>query len=172
VIVLGSVSPIKAAALLDAMKRANMTSTTMGVAASSGVDEQPIDGMTAIGAQNRAIEALRMCPAADFAVGVESGIFRLFGRWMDHTVVVVQTRVHIEPIAVATSVGIAIPENCVMAAMEAGLDKHTAGRIFADRHGGYPADMTTTLTGGRLTRQGLIGDAVYAALVQAFGGTA
>lgn len=75
----GSTNPVK----LEAVRRAFSKFWEVevkGVKVESGVSDEPI-GIEAIeGARNRAREALRILNA-DFGVGIEGGIFHLFGKY-------------------------------------------------------------------------------------------
>ncbi len=76
-IVIGSTSPVKSAATLIAFKQVFPQEEFQieGVSAPSGVANQPFsDQDTFRGAANRSDGALKLCPTADYWVGIEGGL--------------------------------------------------------------------------------------------------
>lgn len=74
-VAVGSANGVKVAAVLEEFTRTTRIATDVkGFAVASGVAEQPRDGETLIGAQNRARAALAAWPEADYAVGIEAGL--------------------------------------------------------------------------------------------------
>lgn len=76
-IIVASTNPVKIRAALDGFQRMfpDQTFTAEGVAAVSGVSDQPMtDAETRQGAYNRVKNARETHPAADFWIGLEGGI--------------------------------------------------------------------------------------------------
>lgn len=169
-IALGSTSRHKVAALRDALDRAGMDGVAVtAYDAASGVAAQPLGEEVDVGAENRAREALDRAPVSiEYAVGVESGLsYRRWGHVDFAVAVVMRRRLH-RVVGFATSVGIPIPLEAVEASIRSRRQR-TAGQCLADRiQGVNPTDPHTTLTNGRLSRQQLLTDAIYAALIQVF----
>lgn len=74
-VVVGSINPVKIAAVRAVVERAWPGGEVRGVAAESGVPAQPFgDDETRRGARTRAHAALMSDPAADLGVGLEGGV--------------------------------------------------------------------------------------------------
>jgi non-canonical (house-cleaning) NTP pyrophosphatase len=139
--------------------------------APSLVDAQPIGWeMGELGAENRAFFSLAAEPEADYGLGVESYFERRRTLWLDLAAVAVVERSTMRVVAQSTSVGVAMPERYVLEAIRRGTQQWTAGQVFAEEHPGVKAcDWHGAVTGGLLGREGLMADALYAALVQVHG---
>lgn len=166
---LGSTSPHKYAAVKAALGMAQMPDVeVIRVDALSGIDAQPIGGdLAALGAENRARDAVRKTARdVTYGIGIESGVELRRGVWLDiATVVLVQHDVD-KPIALATSIGIPVPAEDVLLALSAGIRTNTAGGAFALRTGQSATDWHSSITGGRISREDQLTEAVYAALIQ------
>jgi len=174
IIALGSTSSHKVAALMDALAAAEVRADIVQYPTVSGVGEQPISAQEATcGAFKRATTAMLNSQATGFrvsySVGVESGIEERGGVWLDIATVVIlkPTLEGPELAALTTSVGVPMPKQYVDECLDAGPCTHTVGEFYAAARGGDKTDITTTLSGSKLTRQGLLADAIYAALVMA-----
>ncbi len=81
----GSVNPVKIEAAREALSRYFDNAEVVGIAAESGVADQPIGDETYLGAENRAAEMLRIDNekdlGADLFIGIEGGITKIRGRW-------------------------------------------------------------------------------------------
>ncbi|KAK3376052.1 inosine triphosphate pyrophosphatase-like protein [Lasiosphaeria ovina] len=76
-IAVGSLNPVKIDAALEGFRSVfpGATFSATGVLANPGVDSQPfLDGMALLGAWNRAQHVLRLCPDADYWVGIQGGV--------------------------------------------------------------------------------------------------
>ncbi len=92
IVVVGSTNPVKVEATENAFSRAfNEDVEVRSVKVDSGVRSQPVDEEVMIGAMNRAKMAMKLVEA-DFSVGIEGGLFRLFGRYFCAGFVVVMDR--------------------------------------------------------------------------------
>ena len=165
-IVLGSQSEIKRNALRGALLRANRPEVrTAFYKARSGINEQPFGAdMMALGAMNRAQYVVNSDARYDlaYAIGVESGLEFVLGEWIDRSAVVVLDQGG-RKVAFTMSLGIPFPEEAVRRCLDAGPVVHTAGQFMRHSHGGSAQDGTATLTKGRLTRESVLTDAIYAA---------
>ncbi len=91
-VVVGSTNPVKVKATKDAFSKAfGEDIEVLSVKVESGVKSQPVDEEVMIGAMNRAKRAMELVEA-DFSVGIEGGLFRLFGRYYCAGFVVVMDR--------------------------------------------------------------------------------
>ena len=84
-VLVGSRNPVKLEATKEAFSAYFGTVEVTGIGVSSNVSNQPIDDETFAGARNRAFEMKRIDEArdfnAEFFVGIEGGITKLFHRW-------------------------------------------------------------------------------------------
>lgn len=144
------------------------------------IDAQPMGGnMAALGAENRAIGSieanLMLGCNVRFGVGSESFITIKRGFAVDTTTVVF-VRLDTDPqrtsersyttIALADSIGIPIPLEYAVEAMERGVRTTTAGRCLEDSKNVDAKNWHKQFTQGQLSRYDLIEDAFYAALCQ------
>ncbi len=79
----GSVNPVKAAAVEDAFAAYFARVTVEGVPVPSGVADQPVGDETMVGARNRArtLAARGDAAGVGYHVGIEGGIVQLADRW-------------------------------------------------------------------------------------------
>ena len=83
-VLVGSTNPVKVAAVKEVFGRYFKKITVEGIATQSGIPEQPIGDEIFTGAQNRAQELWRKNQnKADFFVGAEGGIRKIYRRWFD-----------------------------------------------------------------------------------------
>lgn len=132
-IALGSTSPIKLAALTTVAKGFNQQAEIVAVPARSGVNEQPAGyDETYKGALNRAQAAFEAVPDADFAIGIESGLFPHGVSFADCAVAValVPGKRALKAYA-ARSAPLGFPAECVRAARKAGFATTTVGQVMA-----------------------------------------
>ncbi|HSD12393.1 MAG TPA: DUF84 family protein, partial [Patescibacteria group bacterium] len=159
VIRIGSTSGIKLRALREACARLGIDAAIAAVAVPSGVPAQPCGrDETLRGARNRARAA---ASAGCWSVGVENGIVREDGRWLDVAAVVI---VAPGQEAVAWSEAVELPEAYVIAAEARGFGRTTVGAVIAEATGCAPDDPHAFLTGGARTRGGILADALVEAL--------
>jgi inosine/xanthosine triphosphatase len=84
-ILVGSKNPVKVSSVEEAFKNYFPNIEVMGIEVASGVSNQPIGDETFAGAKNRAF-ALKQINVeqnlnADFFVGIEGGIIKLYEKW-------------------------------------------------------------------------------------------
>ena len=84
-IYVGSKNPVKVKAVEKAFSKFFSDPIVVGKEVESGVSEEPIGDEVWIGAENRA-KALRKYDA-DYYVGIEGGLFHLYGKWFEFGVV-------------------------------------------------------------------------------------
>lgn len=178
---IGTTSPHKVGALQDALARPSHPLSDIATdilpfdVSSGGVDVQPFGiALGSMGSENRAAYGLMHAPEALYSLGVESYLELVRGTWLDiaHVTLVQRcrsARTMYEVVGTATSLGIPFPEEAVLAALREGAGKHTAGKHVAARLGGDATDPHATLTGGKLTRRGLLTDAIFATFLQVRG---
>jgi len=84
-ILVGSKNPVKIDAVKEAFLKYFNDVSVEGIEVDSGVSVQPVNDETYRGAQNRALKLKEMNDnqnlGADFFVGIEGGIAKLFNRW-------------------------------------------------------------------------------------------
>lgn len=85
IILVGSTNPVKIEAAISAFQKHYDEINVIGIDVSSGVNDQPIGDETFIGAENRAI-ALKTKDNeehrnANYFVGIEGGITKVYNRW-------------------------------------------------------------------------------------------
>jgi len=79
-VAVGSDNPVKVEAVRRAFNRFFDEVKVIGVKVESGVPPQPINGDVIQGAKNRASKALALTKA-DYAVGIEGGVFGILGSY-------------------------------------------------------------------------------------------
>lgn len=87
-VVLGSTSELKYAAVVSAIEQVGIDAQVIAVKTVSGVGEQPVEGETLVGACNRANYAALAVPDALFSVAIENGVFKRGGDYVDIAIVV------------------------------------------------------------------------------------
>ncbi len=92
-VLVGSVNPVKVAAVQEVFASYFSDVEVVGVAVESGVPTQPVGDETFEGAENRVRALLRLNGeqglGAQYCVGLEGGINQLHGRWFSYGVLCV-----------------------------------------------------------------------------------
>lgn len=161
----GSKNPIKIACVLEAAREYWPGAKAIGVAAESGVSNQPItDHETFTGALNRARLALDHTPAADFGVGVEGGIVEdEDGMWTYAWVVLVDRE---GTVGKGQSGRFELPPG-VIALIRSGMELgHADDQFFGRENSKQNEGAIGILSDGRITRPGLYKPAVTFALLR------
>lgn len=162
IITVGSTSSIKVSAVRMALARAGIAADVVAHASQSGVNAQPVGrDETLRGASNRARAAAAAVPGSA-GVGIENGIVREDGRWIDVAAVVIVGEDGRE--TVAWSEAVAVPDVFVDEAAARGFGGVTVGAVIAEREGSTPDDPHAMLSGGRRTRAAILADALASAL--------
>lgn len=85
-VLVGSQNPVKVDAVKEAFSKYFQDVETIGMKVSSDVPDQPFDEQTYEGAKNRALALKKISEEqnldADFFVGVEGGVIKLYGNWL------------------------------------------------------------------------------------------
>mgnify|MGYP000999353550 CR=1 FL=1 len=165
-IVVGSKSKHKLGAVGSALFHFGIPHTLLSCDVETDTPAQPCSWhQVQDGATRRAIGALRNFPEALVGVGIESGLFFVRqGQVLDIAFLSLVDNNGRE--FIATSQGVMFPANAVAEARSRGFKNVTAGQIIAERFGGDHTDPHTTLTEGRVTREGLLTDGLRALFAQ------
>lgn len=92
-VVIGSTNQAKIAAVTAVFESAFNSVSILSVAAESGISEQPMtDDESIQGAINRADDAMRQRPGADYAVGLEGNVAMIAGRMLLHGWVAIRSQ--------------------------------------------------------------------------------
>lgn len=166
-IVVGSTNPLK----IEAVKKAcrlfyvNENVTVRGIETSSGQYEQPVGfEKTYAGALTRANIARRTDSTA-IAVGIENGIIPVDNETVFDIAIVVVIDSD-GRIITSTSSGVTLPIQDVQEARERGFKTTTVGSIMAERLGCDPADPHSSITGGTVSREETLINALIIILSQ------
>ncbi|MEM7282361.1 MAG: inosine/xanthosine triphosphatase [Pseudomonadota bacterium] len=164
-VVVASKNPVK----VDATRKAfttvfpNKPLDVVSVSTDSGVSDQPTtDQETRLGAINRARNAARARPDAEFCVGIEGGVEviddQLFAfAWM--------TVLKDQKVATNRSATLPLPPR-VMSLMDEGLELGEANdQVFATHNSKQKGGAFGLLTDGKLTRGGIYTQTLIIALV-------
>lgn len=159
-IAVGSANHVKVEAVREVMERIYGDAIIIPRDVPSGVPEQPFGDETYRGALNRARAALGDC---DLSVGIEAGVFELYGELIDIQHCVVLDRDG--RVTVGMGSGFAYPPE-VAGMVRSGM---TVGRAMDALHGresvGHSEGAIGILSRGLLDRKGLTQQAVLAAMV-------
>ena len=119
------------------------------------------------GARTRAREALVAVASAEYGLGIESQLIEIdMAHYLDIGVVCLWKR-GAETAIYTTSPGILCPAEYVRESLRTGR-RTTAGTFFAAATGAAHDDWHSHLTGGRLSREDLLEQAIFPALCLAF----
>lgn len=150
-IVVGSKSKHKIAAVVEALDLCHIDASVEGVAAPSGIPEQPSGvEQTRMGASNRASNAQKAEPVADMWIGIESGLVSAYGSFYDTAFVVL-----LLPNGLGYSAmcgGHSVPKAYVDEAHRKGFGAFTVGSVMAEQTGCDATDGTSHITGGVVSR--------------------
>ncbi len=162
-VAVGSKNPVKIAAVKEAFESFfSQTVDVVGVAVKSGVPDQPTDSETWQGALNRALNAFKAVEAVDYAVGIEAGIFRAFGRYFVANSVVIICKDGLR--AFGMSPWFEIPEWVAKSSTAMGELERVVERIYRRENIGEKEGLIGILTRGLMPRKELTKAGVIAAL--------
>lgn len=163
-IVVGSASVLKIEAVQAAIDLLGLEAEIVGVAAESGVPNQPYGReQTLEGAMNRA-RAAREAGKGAYAIGIENGLVPSGDAVLDIAFVVV-----FDPAGrrlVRRSLGVAVPRELVEMSLQSG-QRTTAGKLEADRSGCDHADPHRFWSNGQTNRKQILVKALCAVLLPA-----
>lgn len=157
-IIVGSKSKHKINAVIRACAILGIVAQVVGVEAPSGVDEQPqgLD-ITTAGAANRLRAAREQASADDWVIAMESGVMRIGGgHVIDVAILCVSTPTGQEYYGISS--GTPFPLGDYLEAQRRGFKDTTVGMITRERTGCDSADVTTHLTGLRVSREDTLVD--------------
>jgi inosine/xanthosine triphosphatase len=166
-VLVGSVNPVKVAAVRDAFAPHFLGVEVIGVPVESGVAAQPVGDETFVGAENRARALVRINAArglgASFGVGLEGGIAQLHERWFAFGVIGIADVTG--RLGFGVSPQFELPPGItgdLLSGIELGevMDR-LAGEQNTKQRGG----AIGVLTGGRITRRELYAQGVAMALI-------
>lgn len=136
-----------------------------GYEAASGVPETPYDAETFHGAQNRARDAKAHMPAAaDYYIGLESGLVEQYGHIYEEAWSVVLTADGKE--YAGYSSGLKVPDYVLQKMDELKIKHNEVMTILEQEHGKLPNDTWGSYSGGMLIREISLEEAIRNALVQ------
>ena len=169
----GSLSEHKIGAVRDACEALGIDADVVGIAAKSGVNEQPLGAFeTTYGAKVRANEAWRSSEGVpDIAIGIESGIIPLVDpqrdgieeEYVDCAFVCLRAG---EYRILTQSAGHMVDPQDVREARRRGFDKNTVSSVTRERTNCDATDSTPWYTGGMVSRKECLQHAVKIALAQ------
>lgn len=165
-VIVASRNPVKIAAVREAFERClpDLPWKFEGITAVSGVSDQPVgDEETRTGARNRAKDARRLQPDADYWVGLEGGIDKI-----DDCLFAFAWMVVIGPegrVGQSRSVSLPLPPP-IQRLVDSGMELGEANdRVFATANSKQAGGAFGLLTDGRFTREGIYTQTVMIALV-------
>ena len=161
-VVVGSASQLKIDAVASAFASLRIKGVVVdGVAVESSVDDQPFDlAQMEIGARTRARNAKVLSPGADYYIGIENGIvMESIEDWFDVPCVVVHDAEGRE--SVAYGAHFPIPQWAVDRTIHRDSE---LGVIVQELAGGGEKDPMTYFSGGTVSREAILTQAVCCAL--------
>jgi inosine/xanthosine triphosphatase len=165
-VIVASHNPAKIRAVNDAftLQFSNETIELIPLSVESGVSEQPLsDKETRLGARNRAQNACKLQPEADFWVGLEGGIETIDGQLMAFAWMAVVGNGR--KIGEARTVTLPLPP-AVKTLMDQGLELGDANdQVFSTVNSKQQGGAFGLLTNGLYTREGVYTEALVIALV-------
>jgi len=169
----GSLSEHKIGAVRDACEALKIDAEIVGIAAKSGVNEQPFGAFeTTYGAKARANDAWRSGGSVpDIAIGIESGIIPLVDphregvdeEYVDCAFVCLRAG---EYRILTQSAGHMVDPQDIREARRRGFDKNTVSSVTRERTNCDATDSTPWYTDGMISRKECIQQAVKIALAQ------
>ncbi len=159
-IAVGSANHVKVEAVRSVMERIYGDVTIVPRDVPSGVPEQPFGDETYQGARNRAERALGDC---DMSVGIEAGVFEMYGELIDiqHCVIVDKEG----RITVGTGSGFAYPPEIASEVRGGRTVGQAVDSLYSKTGVGHSEGAIGLLSKGLLDRKGLTEQAVLAAMI-------
>lgn len=163
----GSMNPVKIAAVREALSRAHKRSyqggSIIGMFTQSGVLEQPIGAtMTLQGARNRALAVRARVPKAKFTIGIESGIEKIKGQAFTSAWVVIIDQKWRE--GTSSTVRLEVPAMLMMDCESSGEELGVVvDRWFGTTNAKQEMGLKGLMTGGLVTRFDALVQAVLSA---------
>lgn len=134
-----------------------------GIKIHSGVSDQPMnDEEMYTGALNRAKEALKKIPEADYGVGIEGGLHKYSYGWFERSLVVIVNKKG--DIGVGASGGLALPPPVINRIMKGKTLEQAVDEVFGTKKIGEGIGMFGVMTKGVVTRTSGVAHGVAFAL--------
>lgn len=135
-----------------------------GYAAASGVPDTPYGKQTFDGARNRASGAKKNVPAADYWIGMESGLIERYGHVYEEAWCAVITKEGKEFFGYSS--GLKVPDYVLKKMNELDKEHSDVMTILEKEHGKLPNDTWGSYSGGMIAREISLEEAVRNALIQ------
>jgi inosine/xanthosine triphosphatase len=166
-VLVGSVNPVKIAAVRDAFESYFPGAEVEGIEAPSGVPAQPVGEETFTGAENRARALLaadaERSPGAEFCVGLEGGIAQYHGRWFAFGVICIADAAG--RLGFGVSPLFELPPGVVDDLLGGSELGHVMDRLAGEHNTKQRGGAVGILTRGRITRCELYAQGVAMALI-------
>jgi inosine/xanthosine triphosphatase len=166
-VLVGSVNPVKIAAVQDVFEPYFPGAEVEGVETPSGVPAQPVGEETFTGAENRARTLLAFSDEqgleAEFCVGLEGGIAQYHDRWFAFGVICIADATG--RLGFGVSPLFELPPGVVDDLLEGSELGHVMDRLAGEYNTKQRGGAVGILTGGRITRRELYAQGVAMALI-------
>lgn len=157
-------SALKHAAVAAAMERVGIPVEVTGTKVDSGVNEQPATmDETYEGARNRQANLRALGVAADYLITVESGLHQVHEAHGTYGTTVVIVEPAGEEPRVGFHLDLAFPQDWLDKVPSVYADM---GVLVQEEYGAAEKDPLTYLSGGKITRQDVVEQAVFNVVVQ------
>jgi inosine/xanthosine triphosphatase len=166
-VLVGSVNPVKIAAVRDAFELYFPGAQVEGIETPSGVPAQPVGEDTFTGAENRALALAALNVerklGAEFCVGLEGGIAQYHGRWFAFGAICVVDATGRRGFGVSPL--FELPPGVVDDLLSGDELGHVMDRLAGEHNTKQRGGAVGILTGGRITRRELYAQGVAMALI-------
>lgn len=135
-----------------------------GYAAVSGVPDTPYDKQTFDGARNRAVDSRINITDGDFFIGLESGLIERYGHIYEEAWAVVVSNRGKEYCGYSS--GLKVPNYILEKMSDLKLDHCDVMTIIEDKFGRLPNDTWGTYSGGAISREISLEEALRNAFIQ------
>jgi inosine/xanthosine triphosphatase len=166
-VLVGSVNPVKIAAVRDVFEPYFPGAEVEGIETPSGVPAQPIGEATFTGAENRALALLALDAkdslGVEFCVGLEGGIAQYHGRWFAFGAICIADAAG--RLGFGVSPLFELPPGVVDDLLGGSELGHVMDRLAGEHNTKQRGGAVGILTGGRITRRELYAQGVAMALI-------
>lgn len=135
-----------------------------GHPALSGVPETPYDKQTFDGAKNRAIHSRENVPGGDYYIGIESGLIERYGHTFEEAWVAVISNDGKEYFGYSS--GLKVPDLILKRMDTLNLEHCDVMTQVEEEFGKLPNDTWGTYSGGAISREVSLGEALRNAFIQ------
>jgi non-canonical (house-cleaning) NTP pyrophosphatase len=165
IVCIGSTSARKIETVQKLFAQFEKAVTVKGFAATSGVPETPWDRETYEGARNRATFTRQQDPAADYFLGLESGLLERYEHIFEEAWCCVIAKDGTEYYGYSS--GLKVPDSITKRMQRENLE-HNQVMTAIERELGLPDDTWATYSGQKIARSVSLEEAVRNALLQVF----